>query len=250
MASKYIQKFPTPEGFPEILSDLAKEVLRNQPEDILDFCALYFQCLQEGTVLDYANRGQNIPCDFKTSTPTLSERVKRKKPLNVEDEALHNEAVEKSAKIAKKPTGQDPILLAEEKAERDLKKMLENKEKADAQNLVNDLKAKENEKEKSVKSDKSNKEKSVAGSNAEKSVSRTSEQMREIKAVSTKFVNEVMDKQDNIEVNREAELVEKEDARNKGSDDKAEEKDNAKSYDDIMEVPSVVKNNMYINLFI
>jgi len=161
MASKYIQKFPTPEGFPEILSDLAKEVLRNQPGDILEFCALYFQCLQEGTVLDYANRGQNIPCDFKTSTPTLSERVKRKKPLNEEDEALHDEAVEKSTKIAKKPMGPDPVLLADEKKDSEIKKALENKEKTDAENLANDLKAKDEEREKSVKSANSNKAKSL-----------------------------------------------------------------------------------------
>jgi hypothetical protein len=166
MASKYIQKFPIPEGFPEILSDLAKEVLRNQPADILEFSALYFKCLQEGTVLDYANRGQNIPCDFKTSTPTISERVIRKKPLNHEDEALYNEAVEKSAKIAKKPIGPDPVLLADQKNDdATAKKALEHKEKEknEAENLVNDLKAKEVEKERSVnKSPTSQKERSIA----------------------------------------------------------------------------------------
>lgn len=71
MASKYIQMFPIPEGFPEILNDLAKEVIRNQPEDIIDFAAMYFTCLQQGTILDYPRKGKNIPCDFKTSIPTL-----------------------------------------------------------------------------------------------------------------------------------------------------------------------------------
>ncbi len=111
MASKYIQKFPVPEGFAEILHDLAKEILRNQPEDILDFSAVYFQCLQEGTVLDYRNRGQNIPCDFKTVVPKVSERSQRKKPLNARDEALHANAVENSANIAKKPMTPDAKLL-------------------------------------------------------------------------------------------------------------------------------------------
>ena len=71
MASKYIQMFPIPEGFPEILNDLAKEVIRNQPEDIIEFAAMYFNCLQQVTVLDYPRKGKNIPCDFKTAVPTI-----------------------------------------------------------------------------------------------------------------------------------------------------------------------------------
>ena len=111
MASKYIQKFPIPDGFPEILHDLAKEILRNQPADILEFSALYFKCLQEGTVLDYQKKGQNIPCDFKTGVPQISERPVRKKPLNDKDEALHKNAVEKSSLLSKKPMNPDPKLV-------------------------------------------------------------------------------------------------------------------------------------------
>ena len=47
MASKYLQNHSCPEGFEEILHDLIKEVLRNQPEDLIEFSALYFKCLQE-----------------------------------------------------------------------------------------------------------------------------------------------------------------------------------------------------------
>ena len=74
MASKYIQKFPVPQNFPEILHDLSKEILRNQPEDIIEFCALYFKCAQEGLVLDYHRKGKNIPCDFKPSIPKTAMR--------------------------------------------------------------------------------------------------------------------------------------------------------------------------------
>lgn len=154
MASKYIQKFPTPDGFPEILSDLAKEVLRNQPADILEFCALYFKCLQEGTVLDYENRGQNIPCDFKTSTPKISERPQRKKPLNEDDEALHSQALEKSSKIAKKPIGPDPLLLADEKKDQELRDALEKKK---AEILANELKNNTEERPDSKASERSKK---------------------------------------------------------------------------------------------
>lgn len=137
MASKYIQKFPVPETFPEILHDLAKEILRNQPADILDFSALYFKCLQEGTVLDYANKGQNIPCDFKTEIPQISERPQRKKPLNDRDEALHAAAVENSANIAKKPMTPDLKLLQAEASNSD--KGINNSNK-EAENLVSGLK--------------------------------------------------------------------------------------------------------------
>ena len=45
MASKYLQKFPVPEGFPEVLHDFAREILRDQPEDIISYASLYFECL-------------------------------------------------------------------------------------------------------------------------------------------------------------------------------------------------------------
>ncbi len=144
MASKYIQKFPIPEGFAEVLHDLSKEILRNQPADILDFCAEYFKCVQEGTVLDYQNKGQNIPCDFKTGVPKISERPLRKKPLNERDEALHNAALENSAGIAKKPMTPDAKLLQADslKSEKQSKhsgKASTNKDK-DRENLVINLK--------------------------------------------------------------------------------------------------------------
>ena len=70
MASKYINKFKVPPGFEDILNDFAKEVLRNQPKDILDFGCEYFRCLQEGVVLDYKDKGDNLPCDYVPKMPT------------------------------------------------------------------------------------------------------------------------------------------------------------------------------------
>lgn len=49
MANKYLQLFPVPEGFPEILADFAREVLRDQPEDIIEYAALYFETLEQVT---------------------------------------------------------------------------------------------------------------------------------------------------------------------------------------------------------
>ena len=65
MSSKYIKKHTIPEGFPEILTCFTKEILRNQPLDIIDFSCEYFKCLQEGLLLDYPHKGQKIPCDFR-----------------------------------------------------------------------------------------------------------------------------------------------------------------------------------------
>ena len=47
MASKYIQKFPIPGSFPDILHDFAREVLRDQPENIFEYGAAYFTALDE-----------------------------------------------------------------------------------------------------------------------------------------------------------------------------------------------------------
>ncbi len=46
MASKYLQKFPIPEAFPDILHDYAREVLRDQPQDIIEFSIGYFTALE------------------------------------------------------------------------------------------------------------------------------------------------------------------------------------------------------------
>ena len=56
MASKYLQKFPVPEGFPEILHDLTREVLRDQPDDILEYAELYFESLAKGKALVYESK--------------------------------------------------------------------------------------------------------------------------------------------------------------------------------------------------
>ena len=47
MASKYLQKFPIPGAFPDMLHDFAREVLRDQPEDIYEYGAAYFKAMEE-----------------------------------------------------------------------------------------------------------------------------------------------------------------------------------------------------------
>ena len=47
MASKYRKKFEMPEGFYGILENYTREVLRDQPIDILEYSYLYFKPLDE-----------------------------------------------------------------------------------------------------------------------------------------------------------------------------------------------------------
>lgn len=50
MASRYRKKFALPEDFMEILEAYSKEVLRDQPIDIVEFSYLYFKALEEVSV--------------------------------------------------------------------------------------------------------------------------------------------------------------------------------------------------------
>lgn len=61
MASKYLQKFPIPGAFPDMLHDFAREVLRDQPEDIYEYGAAYFKAMEEGVEFKYEHKGKAIP---------------------------------------------------------------------------------------------------------------------------------------------------------------------------------------------
>lgn len=78
MASKYRKKFQLPENAYKILEDYTREVLRDQPKDILEFSYMYFKALEEviksfltfelilsfqGKIeeFDYNKKGESIP---------------------------------------------------------------------------------------------------------------------------------------------------------------------------------------------
>ena len=46
MLYNFPNKYPIPEKFPQILHDYVKEVMRNQPKDILDFSIKYFYSIE------------------------------------------------------------------------------------------------------------------------------------------------------------------------------------------------------------
>ena len=53
MASKYLQKYPIPSGFQSVLSDFTREVLRDQPANIVEYGAKYFSMLEQGKKLEF-----------------------------------------------------------------------------------------------------------------------------------------------------------------------------------------------------
>ena len=55
MASKYRKKYDLPEGFYDILQDYSREVLRDQPLDIIEFSYLYFKAQEEVSNLTLKN---------------------------------------------------------------------------------------------------------------------------------------------------------------------------------------------------
>lgn len=56
MASKYLQKYPVPVGFEQILHDFTREVLRDQPDNIVEYAANYFEMLEQGKKFEYDSK--------------------------------------------------------------------------------------------------------------------------------------------------------------------------------------------------
>ena len=54
MASRYRKKFTLPEDFMDILEAYSREVLRDQPLDIIEFSYLYFKALEEVSLSEQA----------------------------------------------------------------------------------------------------------------------------------------------------------------------------------------------------
>ena len=50
MASKYRKKYELPPNFYNVLEDYSREVLRDQPQDILEFSYQYFKAIEEVSI--------------------------------------------------------------------------------------------------------------------------------------------------------------------------------------------------------
>ncbi len=181
MASKYIQNFPIPNGFPEILHDLSKEILRHQPDDIIDFAACYFKCIKEGIVLKYENKGTKIPCDFEINNPSTAKRKpveKKKRKTTKKDEDDHMRAVEQSkvindpAKVMAEQMAKERMEEGDNKSNKSIKSAsIKNEEvgdnKVENNSNANNSKVEENKNVSNMDSRKSSKLESYAENNHE-----------------------------------------------------------------------------------
>lgn len=57
MSSKFAKQFQIPSEYPDILKDFTREVLRNQPANINEFAAKYFDCLAQGLPAEVQGAG-------------------------------------------------------------------------------------------------------------------------------------------------------------------------------------------------
>jgi hypothetical protein len=64
MASRYIQKYPIPEDFPLILKNFTRELLRDQPSNVVEYAVEYFEALERGEKFKYRSRF-NVPKEEK-----------------------------------------------------------------------------------------------------------------------------------------------------------------------------------------
>ena len=65
MASKYRTRYTVPDEFPGILMEFIREVLREQPVDILTFAHNYFKSKNQSIPFAYeGDRRQPLPCDY------------------------------------------------------------------------------------------------------------------------------------------------------------------------------------------
>ena len=99
MTSRLSNKFPIPEGFPEILHDFAKEVVRYHPSDIFDFAIQYFNSIEIERPLNYIPGGSaNIERREETNKEEKNkEENSREENINeenIKDENIKEENIE------------------------------------------------------------------------------------------------------------------------------------------------------------
>ena len=75
MSSKFSNKYPIPQKFPEILQDFSREIVRYMPKDILDFSIQYFYYLEQNMPLNYIEGGSK---DLPKLSLSLEQKEKSK----------------------------------------------------------------------------------------------------------------------------------------------------------------------------
>ena len=105
MASKYIKRFKVPNDFENILNDFAKEILRNQPKDIIQFGIEYFKGLETNVKIDFKDKGENRPENYKRSEDQKPNIISAPNKLETsqEDKGRLQRSMDKIERINKDP---------------------------------------------------------------------------------------------------------------------------------------------------
>ena len=141
MASKYLQKFSVPESFPEILHDFAREILRDQPKDILKYGFEYFKAKDEGNDFEYETKGSKIPPvaskksgasknDLENAKNLKSKQVIKKENIAKKDDhsKLKNESIKQAYGENKETKQNSKNLNEEQKISKESKKKVTKEE--------------------------------------------------------------------------------------------------------------------------
>jgi len=95
MTSKYSKRFTVPENFNEILQKLTREVLRDQPDDIIEYAALYFEALRDNKPFHYeAIKHDNVGAESITPQNKQSSKQSSKQPSKQPSQAEPSEKEE------------------------------------------------------------------------------------------------------------------------------------------------------------
>ena len=111
MASKYIKKFKVPNHFEDILSDFAKEILRNQPKDIIDFGIEYFKGLESSGKFKYIEQGENPQEKYsrsKNQKPDII-NVQNNIEISTGDRNRFQQSIDKKIKTINNGPGPDKV---------------------------------------------------------------------------------------------------------------------------------------------
>ena len=157
MATPFLEKIQIPEGFEEVLHDVLKEILREQPENINNFCLEYFQSIKNGN----SQKGSFN----KNKFGLLREEETKKQEFENSKENINN--IETSSKLDQNKTNKEksePVLDTEEV-------------NAQVKNINNNIESEENKEiekiniEKELNSDKQVKEDTIDNSTSQAELS-------------------------------------------------------------------------------
>ena len=112
MANKYLQNYPIPQDFAQILSDFTREILRDQPEDIIEYSAQYFEALQTGKKFIYDSKFNVLnpnPKSHYVAQPRESEPKQQQTPQIIvneqearDEKSFHSTSTHKEEKLVSK----------------------------------------------------------------------------------------------------------------------------------------------------